>query len=180
MTTTSTKISLYDLSVTGLEIEEYLRANGGELTPEFECWLDDFLGKGTDKLEGAAMVVRSLEASGDACGAEAERLTKRAAEFKAQAEGLKARMLGAVDSAFGGKVKTSYFTIWGQTSGETIAFEVSPDADLAQVQKVYPEVVRTKYELDKQTLKSMRSQGHPIPEAISVTQKPGTRYLRIK
>lgn len=178
--TNSDKISLYQLSVGGLEIEEMLRNNGGELTPEFECWLDDFLAKGKDKLEGAAMVVQSLQASGDACLSEASRLVLRGNTFHAQADGLKARMLGAVDSAFGGKVKTDYFTIWGQTSGAATGYEVAPDADLASIQKAYPEVVRTKYELDKLTLKSMRAQGQPIPEAISVTENPGTRFLRIK
>jgi hypothetical protein len=93
---------------------------------------------------------------------------------------LESRILGAVDAAFDGKVKTNLFTVWGQTSAETVGFDIAPDADLASIQKAYPEVVRTKYELDKKTLKAMREQGDALPNAVTVIENPGTRYLRIK
>lgn len=173
-------ISLYDITSKGMEIEEYLRANDGELTPEFELWLDQFLEKGKDKIEGAAMVVRSLEESANACDKESDRLKSRSSDFKRQADGLRQRMLHAVDSAFSGKVKTDCFTIWGQTSGETVSFEVAPDADLPAIQRVYPEIVRAKYELDKIELKNRIKAGEPIPPAISVDIVPGKRFLRIK
>lgn len=173
-------LTLYDLSKTGLEIEEMLRNNGGELTPEFELWLDQFMASGKEKLEGAAMVVQSLQASAEACSIEANRLAVRADSFKAQADGLKARMLGAVDAAFSGKVKTDYFTIWGQTSAPTLGFEVAPDADLAEMQKTTPAVVRTKYELDKLELKRLFQAGEALPRAVTATSVMGKRSLRIK
>lgn len=173
-------ISLYDITAKGMEIEDHLRANGGEIDPEFESWLDDFLAEGKDKIEAAACVVRSLEESANACLSEAKRLNERSSGFLKNADTLKQKMLCAVDSAFSGKLNTDYFTIWGQTSGETISFDVAADADLPSIQKVYPEIVRTKYELDKVELKNLYKSGQPIPEAISVQENPGKRYLRIK
>jgi hypothetical protein len=173
-------MSLYDVAKEGMELEEILIAGDGEITPEVEARLDEFLKLGKEKIDAACKVVQSLTASSEACLEEAKRLNERAASFLRNRDSLKTRILGAVDAAFDGKVKTNLFTVWGQTSADTVAFDVAPDADLASIQKVYPEVVRTKYELDKQTLKSMRAQGQPLPNAVTVTENAGTRYLRIK
>jgi hypothetical protein len=180
MTTTPTKISLYDVALEGAQLEEILIASDGEITPEIEDRLDVFLKSGKEKIDAACKVVASLDASAHACGEEARRLLARAESFENNKKALKARILGAVDAAFDGKVKTNLFTVWGQNSAPTVGFEAAPDADLASIQQAYPEVVRTKYELDKTTLKSMRAQGVPIPEAISVIEGEGTRFLRIK
>jgi hypothetical protein len=173
-------MSLYEIGVEGLELNEILTASDGELTPDTEQRLDAFLKSGKEKIDAACKVVQSLEASANSCLEEAKRLNERASSFLRNRDSLKSRILGAVDAAFDGKVKSNLFTVWGQTSVPTIAFDVAPDADLASIQKVYPEVVRTKYELDKQTLKSMRAQGQTLPNAVTVTENPGTRYLRIK
>lgn len=180
MTATTTKMSLYDIAKEGMELEEILVASDGEITPEVEARLDEFLKQGKERIDAACMVVRGLEASAKACDDEAGRLSARAKSFERNRDMLKARILGAVDAAFDGKVKTNLFTVWGQTSADTVAFEVAPDADLASIQRVYPELVRTKYELDKLTCKSMLAQGEVIPSAVSVTENPGTRFLRIK
>lgn len=169
-------MNLYNLTVEGAEINRILTENEGELTPELEARLDAILGEGKDKVEAAAMVVRSLEASRDACAAEADRLAKRAYSFDKNIDSLKTRILYAVDAAFDGKVKTDKFTIWGQSSADTVGFEVAADADLSQM----PEVTRITYALDKIKLKGMVQANDPIPAAVTVTHLPGKRSLRIK
>jgi len=173
-------MNLYEVGKEGLELEELLAASEGELTPELEARFDAFLKGGKEKIDAACKVVRSIEASSQMLRDEADRMLQRSAAFEADAKRLKSRILGAVDAAFDGKVKTNLFTVWGQSTGTTTTFEIAPDADLATIQSFYPEVVRTKYELNKAELKTMHSQGKPLPSAVSVTENPGTRYLRIK
>lgn len=173
-------MSLYEVGVEGLELNSILTESDGELTPETEARLDVFLKSGKEKIDAACKVVQSLEASSNSCIEEAKRLNERASSFLKDRDRLKSRILGAIDAAFDGKVKSNLFTVWGQTSAPTVGFEVSPDADLAEVQKVLPEVVRTRYELDKTALKSMRAQGKILPTAVTVVENEGTRYLRIK
>lgn len=170
-------MNLYDLTVEGAEINRILTENEGELTPELEARLDAILGEGKDKVEDAAMVVRSLEASRDACAMEADRLAKRAQSFDKNVDSLKLRILYAVDSAFGGKVKTDKFSIWSQSSADTVQFEVAADADLS---KIDSSVVRTTYALDKMALKAKVQAGEPIPAEVTAIDVPGKRSLRIK
>lgn len=174
------KMSLYETTVEGMELDRILGEAEGELTPELEWRLDTFLKAGKESIDAACKVVQSLEAASNTCYVEAMRLMARKDSYEQNIKSLKARVLGAVDNAFDGKVKSNLFTVWGQTSAPTVGFEVSPDADLAEVQKVFPEVVRTRYELDKTALKSMRAQGKILPAAVTVIENEGTRYLRIK
>ena len=169
-------MNLYELTIEGAEINRILTENEGELTPELESRLDAILGEGKDKVEAAAMVVRSLETSAEACSAEAARLSKRSKSYEEQVDKLKLRMLYAVDGAFGGKVKTDKFTIYGQNSADTVAFDVAPDADLS---KIDPSVVRTTYALDKIALKERYKAG-TVPPEVTATPMPGKRSLRIK
>jgi hypothetical protein len=173
-------MTLYEVTKEGMELEEILTANDGELTPDLEQRLDTFLKAGKDKINAAACVVRGLELTSDACLAEAKRLNERASSILNERDRLKARILAAVDGAFDGKVKTAMFTVWGQSSAPTTGFEVAPDADLVALQVQCPDLVRTKYELDKTALKNRNSLGLAIPKAITVVENTGTRYLRIK
>ena len=59
----ATKMSLYDVSLEGMLIEELLTANEGELTPELEQRLDALMKEGPERIEAAAMIVRGMEAS---------------------------------------------------------------------------------------------------------------------
>jgi hypothetical protein len=174
------KPTLYEVGLEGATIEALLIEADGELTPELEARLDAFLASGKDKLTGAAMVVRGLEASAANCEAEAKRLKERAASFENNAKTLKGRMLFAVDAAFDGKVKTDLFTIWGQNSAATTSFDVAPDADLAKIAETMPGIVRTTLSLDKQVLKMKHDAGESLPPEIGVLENPGTRFLRIK
>lgn len=174
-------IRLYELTAEAYLIETTLADNDGELTPELEQKLDTLLRNGKDKLEAAAQIVRNLEASAADCEEEALRLEKRANSYHNQAANLKRLMLAAVDGVFGGKLKTDMFTIYGQTSADTVQFDVSPDADLTVAAQHNPELVRQKYELNKIALKQQYDTNRSaLPSWVMVTEKPGIRSLRIK
>lgn len=171
-------MKLYDIPIEANEIEAVLADTYGELTPEIEQRIAGFLREGKEKIEAAAIVVLSLEDDAQLCRQEAERLMKRANGLESGARHLKGLILFAVDEGFGGKIKTAKFTIWGQTSGAMICFELPPGGDIHAVPL---EFLRMKDpELDKQALKAAHDAELPIPEQIVVSEKPGTRFLRIK
>lgn len=172
--------TLYELTMDGLQLMDTLEATGGELTPELEAQFDEYLRTGKDKINSAACVVREIEAKSKSCKDEADRLYDRAAMFTREAEALKGRILAAIDAGFDGKLKTAMFTIWGQTSAPTIAFELAADADLKKIAADDPELVRTTLDLNRPRLRELHENGEELPRAIAVVEKPGTRYLRIK
>lgn len=171
-------MKLYDIPIEANEIEALLADNYGELTPEIEQRIAGFLRDSKDKIESAAIVVKSLEDDADVCRNEAERLMKRAQGLENGAARLKGLILFAIDEGFGGKIKTPKFTIWSQTSAASVCFELPPGAD---IQSVPLEYLRMKDpELDKQALKVALEAEIELPPQIVVSEKPGTRYLRIK
>jgi hypothetical protein len=171
-------MKLYDIPLEANEIEALLADNYGDLTAEIEQRITSFLRDSKEKIESAAIVVKSLEDDADVCRTEAERLMKRAQGLENGAERLKGLIIFAVDEGFGGKIKTPKFTIWSQTSAPTIAFELPPGAD---IQSVPLEYMRMKDpELDKAALKLALEAEIELPQQIVVSEKPGTRYLRIR
>jgi hypothetical protein len=172
-------MSLYEVGVEGLELEIILSANDGELTPELELRLDSFLKSGKEKINAACMVVRSLDASAKACVDEAKRMSDRAGSFSKDCDRLKSRILGAVDAAFDGKVKTDLFTVWGQSSAATFAVDIEADCDLKALHAVDPDLVKVGYSLDKAKCRELIKAGIEIV-GVTVIENPGTRYLRIK
>lgn len=174
-------MKLYEIPIEANEIEAQLAETYGELTPEVEQRISDFLREGKEKIEAAAMVVKSLQDDAAICQQEAERLMKRAAGLEKGAHHLKGLMLFAVDEGFGGKIKTAKFTIWGQTSAVVTSFELKPDKTVYDLAGEAPAFIRTREpELDKKALKDALSAGLDMPDCIQVTELPGTRYLRIK
>lgn len=173
------KMSLYDVAFEGMQLEDALIANEGELTPELEERLAALMKEGPERVEAAAMVVRNLKAFEDQCRAEAKRLVDRAKAFEANAERVKARILAAVDGAFSGKVKTARFTVWGQNAADHESFDVAEEFNLEMLQAEFPELVRTKLELDKTACKDLWDNGVELPESVVRTFNPGKRYLRI-
>lgn len=169
-------MSLYDIGMEALQIEDLLTESEGELTPELENRWNQLLTAGKDKIESAAKVVRSLEANAQACKDEAKRLAERAAGISANADRLKERIKIAVDLAFSGKVKTPLFSVWCQTSANTLQFDLTPDTDIAEFAAKYPQFTRVNIELNKLQLKD----ADELPECIAVTEREGTRFLRIK
>lgn len=171
------ELKLYSIPIEFAMLEQALIENSGELTPELEKQLDEFLRAGKDKIEGAAMVLRGMELEADACSEEAKRLTERSASLGKNAERLKKLVLAAVDGGFGGKVKTSLFTIWGQTSAPTVSFDLAPGAMLETLPEQY---VRVRRELAKDALKEAHKRGESLPDEVIVSEIPGTRFLRVK
>lgn len=170
-------MKLYEIPAEFGLLEQALIENEGELTPELEKTLDEFLRSGKDKIEGGAMVMRGLEIEAEACRTEAKRLSERATSLDNNAGRLKKLVLYALDGAFGGKIKTALFTIWGQTSAPTVNLDLEPGTELNCLPEQF---VRVKYELAKDVVKDALKKGEKIPEEIIVTEMPGTRFLRVK
>jgi len=134
--------TLYDLTAEGLEIFDMLSDNLGELSPELEQRLDMLMLEGPERLEAAAMVVRTMEQNAAACENESDRLHQRAKAFEAQSDRLKKRMTLCLDSAFGGKVKTPLFTVWTQKSADRTVAELIPGITAEMLHQERPDLVR--------------------------------------
>lgn len=174
-------VKLYEIPLEANAIEEQLYDNVGELTPDLERRIKDFLSQGKDKIESAAIVIGSLEEDAAICQAEAKRLIERAAQLNQSADRLRGMVLCAVDLGFGGKVKTPRFTIWGQTSGTVTQFDLKSGVDIYQLMESHPELVKAKDpELDKTALKETLKAGTPLPPEVAVVTLEGKRFLRIK
>lgn len=174
------KATLYDLTAEGLEIFDMLEDNLGELTPELEQRLDKLMLEGPERIEAAAMVVRSMESNAAACEAEADRLRQRAKAFDAQVDRLKKRMTLCLDSAFSGKVKTPLFSVWTQKSADRTVADLVPGVTAEMLHQERPDLVRVKMELDREKAVSDYKAGKPLPELLLFEEKEGSRYVRIK
>ena len=174
------KLTLYDLAFEGVQIYDLLAENEGELTPELETRLDALIAVAPSTVEAAAMVVRSMEASADACLAEAARLTARCNGFNQNAKRLKERMAMVLDCAFNGKIKTDKFTIYTQANGDHISFDLAEGCTIEQVEAAAPWLVRVKKELDKVEIYKRFKANEPLPPAITFETLLGKRSLRIK
>lgn len=170
-------MKLYDIPLEFAILESALIENAGEITPELELQLDAFFRSGKDKIEGGAMVLRGLEMEAKACKDEAKRLSERAVSLENNADRLKKLVLYALDGAFGGKVKTALFTIWGQTSAQITTLDIAPGTMLKDLPESF---VRVQYDLAKDAIKEAIKKGDPIPDDIIVSVVPGTRFLRVK
>ena len=179
MTTMSTP-TLYGLTTEGHAIFDLLEQAQGELDPELEARLDSLMLEGPFAMEAAAMVVRELEHRAQACEVEADRLRERAKTFEEQIDKLKKRMTVCLDQAFGGKVKTSLFSIWTQKSaGRTVA-ELVPGVTPQMLYEERPDLVRVKMELDREKAVADLKAGKPLPELLLFEEKEGSRFVRIK
>ena len=180
MSSDRSSMTLYDLSLEGVQINELLYLNEGELTPELEARLDALIQAGPERVEAAAMVVRGLEASADACAAEAQRLAQRATSFHNNASYLKERMAIVLDCAFNGKLKTDKFTVWTQQAPDSVTFDIAEGHTIDEVEQENPALVRVKKELDKIALKEAFKADQPLPHSVTFQTAPGKRYVRIK
>lgn len=172
---------LYEIPIEADKIEEELHENLGELTPELQARIEDFLAQGKAKIEAAAIVVKSMEADAEVCKAEAKRLVERGARLALAAEKLQNLMLFAVDQGFAGKVKTARFTIWGQNAGAQTRVDLKPGMDINAVMARFPEYIRVATpELNLIALKDAIKAGVVLPDDFTIDQKPGVRFLRIR
>jgi hypothetical protein len=173
----SERMSLYDISTEGLEIERILTENEGELTPELEERLNELMRQGPERIEAAAMVVKGLEASSDACQKEVKRLTERIRGLENNADRLKRYIAFALDAAFAGKVRTERFTVWTQKGRDTVAFDLDESRTLETLDPAY---VRVKRELDKLALKDAYERGIALPDGVFVDKREGSRFTMIR
>ena len=174
------KQSIYDLTIQGLEIEQLLFDSVGEITPAIEARMDDLLAAGPEIMESAAAVVTQLQASAKVAEEESDRLRTRAKEIEAQAQKLKERMTIALDTAFGGKIKTPRWTIYTQKSADRTVAELVPGITPQLLYEERPDLVRVKMELDREKVVAEYKAGRPLPELILFEEKPGTRSTRIR
>ena len=172
--------NLIEVGEAGLKLEAMLYEAEGELPPELEAQMDAILAEGATALDNAAWVLRKLEGDAEFLKSEAARYKARADSLLAQRENLRGRVGFALDAAFSGKLKTERNTLWMQDSPDTLAVELAPDADLAQIAVDNSELVKTTYALDKTAIKRRYDAGDPIPNAINVTPQPGKRSLRMR
>jgi len=172
--------ALYDLALEGTALADIFAVEDVEITPELEQRLFDLMIEGPDKIEAAALAVRDLEFCEAACRMEIDRLKQRAEQFAKNADRLKAQMTLVLDKIFSGKVKTPTITIWTQKSPDTTTFDMKENFSLELLHHTHPQFVRVKLELDKAALRDASKLGDTLPEAVSVSLNPGTRYTRIK
>jgi hypothetical protein len=172
---------LYDIPIEAEQIEAELSETYGELTPELEVRISEFIAASKDKVEAAAAVVRSLEADAGIVQAESERMRERAAGLQRGADRLKELMLQVVDRAFEGKLKTPRFTIWGQNAAKKITVDIVPGTDICRLAAMEPWAFRIKDpEVNLQAVKDAVKAGQKIPDGLFVQEGEATRFLRIK
>jgi hypothetical protein len=171
--------TLYEITNDALSIFDQLSDNLGELTPELEARLDKLLLEGPGRIEEAAMMVRIMEASAATAEFEAERLRERAKNFQGQADRLKKRMTVALDTAFKGKIKTALFSVWTQKSKDHIVADLVPGVSAQMLHAERPDLVRVKYELDREKTVAAWKAGEELPELVLFEEKKGTRFTRI-
>jgi len=176
----NTELTLYQLSLEGVMIRDLLEANEGEITPEIEERLDALMLAGPDRVEAAAMVVKGMEASADACASEAERLAKRANGFHSQATYLKSRIAMALDCAFNGKIKTDKFTCYTQAAPAHIEFGIMDGHTIDEIENSDSSCVRVKKELNRVRLKELFEADDPLPTGITFERTPEKRSVRIR
>jgi hypothetical protein len=172
-------MNLYELTIEGHEIERLLLANDGELTPELEARFDAILTAGKDKVHAALCVRKNLEAELEACRAEVKRLTERASSKEKELVRLEARILHALDAAYGGRIKTVAFTAWGQDYQGGVNVAMAADADIT---KLIPlGLVKTTHELKKTEVNKFLDENgdDSLPEVV-VQVCPGKRGLRVR
>jgi len=172
--------NLIEIGEAGLILQGLLYEAEGELTPELEAHMDEILSQGKDALDSAAWVLRRMDADEECLKAEAKRLSDRAKSIATQRENLRGRMGFVIDSTFSGNLKTEKNTLWMQSSPDTLAVELAPDADLRKIAETDSEFVKTSYALDNTAVKNRYLAGEAIPTAITVTPQPGKRSLRMR
>ena len=173
-------MNLYDVAVEGQELERLLTESEGELTPEMEARFEAFIRGGKEKINAALCVRKNMEAEAKACKEEADRLYERGRALEARRATLSQWILAAVDFGFGGKVKTAFFTAYGQTSADHNGYSLAADVDIVELHKRDPEIVRLKAELNVAALNAIVKDGGAMPPEVNVEPIPGKRFLQVR
>lgn len=174
------RMSLYDVTLESMKIEDALVASEGELSPELEARFDELLAKGPEAVDAAAGVVKELTASQLASKVEKDRQQAREKAFESNAKKLKNRIRIAVDTAFNGKLKTKRFNLFtskGRTATKVLleveGLEVTDAAGtqeaLSHLHNSRPdlvkEVVTTTHALDEDVIMAIWNEEAPLRQA---------------
>lgn len=180
-------LTLYQLTVEGMELERILIETEGELTPELEARFDEMLRGGSDKIHAAVSVKRKIEADAALCLAEAsvyqaevDRLKAKAKAHEKNAEALSARIVIAMDTVFGGKLKSATMTIWTQKAADKVDISFAADVDPAKMALDNPTLVRTTYAIDNTAVKNHKKLTDSYPAEFDVKETPGKRFLQAR
>ncbi len=170
---------LYEIQPAIDEFERRIEENGGIITPEIEQEWAAFLQGGRDKLESTAFVILRAKHDIEQCEAEIARLAERKKSFQQKAERLKSLALYAL-MALGGRVKTSFVTMYVGRSGGGDVVEPKEGADLKALSEQFPDLVRVKYELNCAAAKALRKSGGQLPDCLTVRHNEPTEWFGIK
>lgn len=148
-------MKLYELTGLYAGLQDILEEEGGELTPERECDLNELTERLEDKLESMGGLIRNLEleakvskAKADLIKQEAKKHEDRAKAIENRVESLEKYVLACLKSAGIDKLKTDSFKYHIKVSE---AVEVPKGEELKGIPE---EFIRIKYseELDKAAL----------------------------
>jgi hypothetical protein len=159
-------VKLYEIPLAWSSVELALEEAAGELTPDLEARIKALLEGGSDKLEAAMKVCRSLEAQAEVAKTEAQRLQGRAKSFDNQVERLRSLMLPALQ-ALGGKVKTPLFSFF-TTTRTNVLFSMKPGAEIFELPPRFYRAADP--ELNKAELKKAEAAGEPLPDCLAVVK----------
>lgn len=174
------RMTLYEVTLEAKLIEEALIASDGELTPELEERFDNLLRQGPARIEAAVSIVKELIATADGAAAEVKRMQARKQSFLRNADTLKARVVIALDEAFGGKVKTGRYTVWTQAPKECtkVEFLAAPDLIehlyIARKDLVVPTVT---FAIDEEAVLAIWEAERPEREAYLAEMERRARLL---
>lgn len=163
-------MKLYEIPELFQALEAILLETGGELTPEIEAAWKLVEVNSAEKIEAAAMVIKSLQADEEAAKAESARLAARASSFANAADRLRQLVQPALES-MGGKVKTARFTIF-TTTRENTAFALAPGHEAFELDQRFIRVREP--ELNKTALKDALKAGETLPAFLHVEKTTST------
>ena len=149
--------ALFDITDQAARLAELLPDSDEEITPEAEELLAEIMQEGPKQIEATVVIIREYEARQAANAFEAKRYSDRAAKAATTVTFLKDVLAVALDTAFGGKVKTETVTVYNQDSN-TESVDLREGASLDELLQVNPGIVRVVLSLDKQKAKEQANE----------------------
>lgn len=147
-------------------------ADGEAIESPFAVALAELAGSISDKAEGVAAVIRTLDLEAAAIEAEAMRLAQRAGARRNRAAALKAYLLDQLDKAGMAKAGGVRFTVTAQASPPSVRV-----MDEAAVPMEYQTVIPASVRVDAKAVLAHWRESGDVPTGVEITQG---RHLRIR
>jgi hypothetical protein len=128
-----------------------------------------------NKLDRWCEAVRSFEASADSCEEEEKRFSVRKRIYRNKAKRAKEWIAFAMASTGRTKVGTKLNTA-SIVNNSQAAFEITPGFEIEEIAKEYPDLVRTRHELDTTAIRKAIEVGESFPFARLL---PKGNHLRL-